>query len=110
MKNVEIILKTQAISSVFDEYLGYYEPIYMQSIKSDSELLPRSKRRDFERSAIDDFKKLRRTANRFSRLFENKLPVYFDMSVDALCEALDNIKIIENESETTNRAQNEQRP
>jgi hypothetical protein len=101
MKENEIIIKTQAIASVFSEYLIHFEPVYLKTITRQASTLNRTKRREFEKNAIEDFKKLKRIANRFSRLFENKLPEYYDQSVDALCEVLDNIKIIENEKEQT---------
>jgi hypothetical protein len=103
MKENEIIIKTQAIASVFSEYLIIFEPVYLDTISRQAAKLTRVKRREFEKNAIEDFKKLKRTANRFSKLFENKLPTYYNQSVDALCEVLDNIKIIENEKEETNQ-------
>ena len=98
MTDIEITIKMQAIASVFAEYLAYYEPIYIQHTKEQAEKKPRHLRRQYEAGAIKDMQVVKGIVNRFSQHLNSTHEAEHDECIDLLHNALENIKIIENES------------
>ena len=97
MTEIEMTIKIQAIASVFNEYLAYYEPVYIRHTKEQAYRKPRQIRRQYEVSAIKDMQVIKGIVSRFSQHLNDTHEVEYDQCIDLIHNALENIKIIENE-------------
>lgn len=102
MNHVEIAVKTQCIAAVFAEYLEYYEPFYRENIKADCDIikLPEKRRKQYV-NALNAFTELKTKALAMSGILEKSYPKEYDEVIDKLHEAIEEIKINNNESART---------
>lgn len=96
MNHIEIAVKTQCIAALFAEYLEYYEPFYRESIKQDCEKIKLADKRKKEYiNGLNAFSELKLKAIGMSGILEKSYPDEYDAVIDALHEAIEQIKIDE---------------